>query len=277
MDEFTEFERAAWEAKAERFAATWGSVTSQSIPFVLSKCRIGQGSRVLDIGCGTGDFAAAAVTHGASVVAIDASSKMCAITREKVREARVLESDAEHPPVEDIEFDAVTLNYLLLHVSDQALALKEAARAVKVGGVLAWTNWIAPAESHGMRLIFSALSEFADFSVIPPAQDIFLLSNPSVANEILGALGFRQVETMIIPTEWRVSSGSEFFEALQAGSRIGGLLELQVPEVRERLRTRIVSEAEKGSVSAASPDSKKEGQSIAIPMPSHLFTAVRDS
>lgn len=266
MDEFTEFERAAWEAKADRFAGTWGEVTSQSIPHVLKACRVGPGSRVLDIGCGTGDFAAAAVELGANVVAVDASHTMCRLTRERVKGARVLESDAEHLPCDDLEFDAVTMNYLILHVSDQTRALREAARAVKVGGVLAWTNWVPPSDSYGMRVIFSALAEFADFSVIPPAPDIFAYSNTDVAQELLTACGFGRVQTLVVPTEWRVVSGEAFFEALQAGSRIGGLIERQVPEVRERLRTRIVGEIKHTTENRCT-----------IPMPTHLFTAVRES
>lgn len=266
MDEFTQFERAAWDEKASRFFDTWGMVTQQSIPLVLQVCRIGPGIRALDIGCGTGELAAAIASAGGSVVAVDASASMCSLAQSKYPSIRFLQSEAESLPCDDGEFDVACLNYLLLHVSNQELVLKEAARTIKRRGTLCWTNWVAPPESVGLHIIFSALKECADFSVIPPAPDIFQYSNLKVSSTLLAALGFGPVYCTVAPTEWRVSSGEEFFKAIQSGTRIGGLIELQKGEVKMKLKE-VISQAVEGY---------RSGGHCIVPMPTHIFTSVRE-
>jgi SAM-dependent methyltransferase len=267
MDEFTQFERAAWDEKAARFSDTWGRVTQLSIPLVLQVCRIGPGIRALDIGCGTGELAAAIQSAGASVVAVDASASMCSIAQAKYPTIRFLQSDAERLPCDDQEFDVACLNYLLLHVSNQELVLREAARTIKRRGTLCWTNWIAPPESVGLSIIFSALKDFADFSVIPPAPDIFQFSNQEVSGVLLSSLGFGRVNCAIAPTEWRIKSGDEFFQAIQSGTRIGGLIDLQKVEVKSKLKE-VISRAVEGY---------RKGEHCVIPMPTHIFTATREN
>ena len=266
MDEFTQFEKAAWDEKAARFSDTWGKVTQQSIPLVLQVCKVGPGVRALDIGCGTGDLAAAIASAGASVVAVDASASMCSIAHTKYPSIRFLQSDAERLPCDDRDFDVACLNYVLLHVSNQELVLREAARTIKRRGILCWTNWVAPPESVGLRIIFSALQEFADFSVIPPAPDIFQYSNLEVSGTLLSSMGFGRVHCIFAPTEWRVKSGTEFFEAIQSGTRIGGLIDLQHGNVKDTLKEVISSAVER----------YRQGEHCIVPMPTHIFTSMRE-
>jgi SAM-dependent methyltransferase len=211
-------------------------------------------------------LAAAINAEGASVVAVDASSSMCAIAQAKYPTIRFIQSDAESLPCDDNDFDVACLNYLLLHVSNQELVLREAARTIKRRGVLCWTNWVAPPESVGLRMIFSALKEIADFSVIPPAPDIFQYSNLEISSALLSSLGFGQVHCMVAPTEWRIGSGDEFFSAIQSGTRIGGLIDLQNATVKEKLKKVISLEVER----------YRKGEHCVVPMPTHIFTSVRE-
>jgi ribosomal protein L11 methylase PrmA len=61
---------------------------------VLDAAGIGPGTRVLDLGCGTGAFAAAAVARGARVRGIDSDPGAVARARTAVPEAAFAVGDA---------------------------------------------------------------------------------------------------------------------------------------------------------------------------------------
>ena len=106
-------------------------------PPVLDLLSIVSGMRVLDCGCGAGDNARLLGMRGATVTAITASpaeeqeaSKYC---------EKVLLADLNQgiPAEARSEFDVVMFSHVLEHLLDPAKALRDAARVLKKGGVLA--------------------------------------------------------------------------------------------------------------------------------------------
>ena len=97
--------------------------------------------RVLDVGCGRGEFAERLLEAGVEVVAVDQSERMVDLTRARGVDARL--GDAQALPFEDGEFDVVVANFMLYHVPDVGLALSEAARVLQGGGrLVAATNGV---------------------------------------------------------------------------------------------------------------------------------------
>ncbi len=96
--------------------------------------------RILDAGCGTGEFAArAGHVLGAAVVGIDQSERMVELTRARGVEAQVAE--VEELPFDDAEFDAVSASWMLYHLPDLDRGLTEIARVLRPGGrLVAITN-----------------------------------------------------------------------------------------------------------------------------------------
>ncbi len=125
------------------------------------------GSRVLEIGSGTGLFTvesglSAQVGDAGVVYALDPSPEMTLVAKRRVRDCgvrnvRFLFGRAEQVPFEDGSFDAV-VGSLSLHFTDAKLALSEAHRVLVPGGqvsmfwslpwdlkrVPAFAEWIAP-------------------------------------------------------------------------------------------------------------------------------------
>jgi SAM-dependent methyltransferase len=91
-----------------------------------------RGRRVLEVGCGTGQLAAALVEHAAARVwAVDAEAAMVEIARTRVGPVKV--ARAERLPFRDGWFERVVMR-LSVHLVDRARALPELRRVLGPGG-----------------------------------------------------------------------------------------------------------------------------------------------
>jgi SAM-dependent methyltransferase len=96
--------------------------------------------RVLEVGCGWGEFAERLVQElGVEVVAVDQSPRMVELTRERGVDARL--GDVQALEFADASFDVAVANWMLYHVPDLDLGLSELARVLRPGGrLVAATN-----------------------------------------------------------------------------------------------------------------------------------------
>jgi len=110
------------------------------------------GKKVLDVGCGVGEYAAKFQELGAEVWGVD-------VDRENIVEAKKLIENVALAPAENLSFpkesfDMVFLHEVLEHVEDDRRALKEASRVLKPDGkiILFVPNRLYPFETHGFYL-----------------------------------------------------------------------------------------------------------------------------
>ena len=112
----------------------------------LERLSLGSGTRLLDLGCGTGRHAFAAWKAGGGVVALDSSLEelsgvinMTAAMKDagEIRGADggVLAADACALPFADGSFDAIVASEIFEHVSDDERAMLECARVLRRDGV----------------------------------------------------------------------------------------------------------------------------------------------
>lgn len=96
--------------------------------------------RVLEVGCGWGEFAERVVREvGAEVIAVDLSVRMVELACERGVDARV--GDVQELPFGDGEFDCAIANWMLYHVPDLDRGLAEVARVLQPGArLVAATN-----------------------------------------------------------------------------------------------------------------------------------------
>ncbi len=97
-----------------------------------------KGARILDVGCGTGEHLKRALSHGLEAVGLEPAEAMRQAALRNVPQARVETGVATQLPFGDGEFDALLMIEVLryLHQDDIDLALREARRVLKPGGIL---------------------------------------------------------------------------------------------------------------------------------------------
>lgn len=95
------------------------------------------GSRILDVGCGGGDFCHVAAAAGFRPVGIDVSEPSIALARRRYPELQFELAEVEDfARVHDGEFDAVTSWDVLEHVLDPHAIVRGSRAALRDGGVL---------------------------------------------------------------------------------------------------------------------------------------------
>jgi ubiquinone/menaquinone biosynthesis C-methylase UbiE len=103
----------------------------------LIESDIASRSRVLDVGCGTGNYALALRGRtGCRVIGVDPSRRMLALARRNDRERAIpfVQAMGERLPFADDTFDFVFSVDVIHHVGDRPAAFREAWRLLRPGG-----------------------------------------------------------------------------------------------------------------------------------------------
>lgn len=113
-------------------------------------------SRFLDCGCGAGEYVFALRDEfGTDAWGVEYLEDKVAKAKGNDRHAaRIQQGDIQRLDVPDSTFDVILLNEVLEHVPDDSLALKEAYRVLKPGGlaIVFSPNRLFPFETHGVHL-----------------------------------------------------------------------------------------------------------------------------
>jgi SAM-dependent methyltransferase len=138
----------------------------------LDAADVGPETSMLDLGCGTGEFAAAAVARGARVVGVDSDPTAVKIAREAVGAARFEVGDAHDlGPVRALggPFAVVAAMQLLTHVTNPLRVLREAARVAAPGGVIVASVW-GREEECDVGLLGQALAPWVPQRRVPSGR-----------------------------------------------------------------------------------------------------------
>ncbi len=127
---------------------------------LVDLARIGDGSQVLDLACGTGDIAFEAASRDAEVTALDLTPRMIELAKAKAGRRRrkalcFLVGDMTALPFAANRFDVVTTGYGLRNVPDLPAALAEILRVLAPGGTMCSLDFDRP-EQPFRRSIYLA-------------------------------------------------------------------------------------------------------------------------
>ena len=264
---FRDFEHAGWTSNVSEYEAAFARVTSQAIGPLLDAVDLRPGARLLDVATGPGYVAAAAAVRGARAVGVDFSAPMVAHARTLNPAVEFQEGDAEALPFPDRSFDAVVMNFGMLHLARPERAMTQAARVLKPGGCFAFTVWAKPEEAMGFGIILKAIQSHGNPGVqLPQGPSFFRFSEPAECDRTLREAGFLNVRVTSLPQVWRFNAPDELFDAIyNGGVRIKAILRAQSSEALEAIRT-AAREAAKNFI--------RHGI-IELPMPAILASAAK--
>jgi SAM-dependent methyltransferase len=265
MSSFHEFERTGWEDAAEFYGDAFGALTSQTAGPMLDAVGATPGTRLLDVACGPGFIAGAAADRGAIVTGLDFAVAMVTQARRRLPALTFREGDAEALPFDTGTFDAVVMNFGLLHLARPDTALTEAHRVLQPGGRYAFTVWSE--QAVGFRLALRAIEEHGNVNVpLPEGPPFFRFSDAAKTRATLEAAGFCEVKVRELPLSWQLPHADAAFEALSRGGvRTAAVLRAQRPDALAAIRIAV-----RRGVEAYARD-----EGFSIPMPAVLASATR--
>lgn len=240
---FRAAEHAGWEEKVATYDRLWSPLTTELGERLLDAAGVGPGLRVLDVACGPGRLTAAATARGAAASGIDFSTRMVERARGLFAALDFRVGDAESLPFGDDAFDAVLVNFGVLHFARPDYAMVEACRVLKPGGCLAFTLWAGPAEHAGLRIMFDAIEGHGRVDApVPEGPPQFLFTEPRACATLLTTAGFDRasIDHRLLQGSWRLPSPDGLYAAYADGAvRIALLLAAQTPAAQAAIRSAV--------------------------------------
>ena len=262
---FHDFEHAGWERAAECYGSAFGGLTAQTAGPLLDAVGATAGTRLLDVASGPGFITSAAAARGAIAAGLDFSPAMIAEACARHPGIAFSQGDAQALPFDAGTFDAVVMNFALLHLARPEAALAEAHRVLRAGGRYAFTVWAAPEQAVGFGLVLRAIQELGRLDVqLPEGPPFFRFSAPDECRRTLRQAGFGEAAVRELPLTWRLSSPDAAFDAVSRGGvRTAAVLRAQTPDALNKIRAAVRRGVE---------DYAKDGGFV-LPMPAMLASA----
>lgn len=256
------FEHATWSRCAPGYANGFAILTAQSVEALLDRAGVSPGSRVLDLGTGTGVAAASVVERGASVVGVDFSESMITEARQAMPETEFRVASAESLPFEDRSFDAVVGNAVLHHLAEPGRSLGEAHRVLEPQGRIACSLWAEPESLEAFGLFFAAVEQYAGSAELPHGP-LFGVTDSDALTSLFVDAGFSHVKVERLSTVWRMDSIDPLLQAFGAWAQLDSFPRETQKHIEDSVR------------SAAVAYEKIDG--LEVPNPMLLISAIKSN
>lgn len=203
---------SSYDNIALRYDDVWGSRFEAVARFIWERVPLTKAASVLDIGTGTGIVLQALgsrALEGSRLTGCDGSTRMIQVARGRIPGARFVAGDAMTLPFRDSSFEAATASFVLSHLRNYEVGLREARRVLKPGGMFAMTSWAADADAHGdawRELLAGAVSKDALQAAVArvvPWEAHF--ESPANVEDALTAAGFAGVQIHAPTLDYTIS------------------------------------------------------------------------
>ena len=168
--------------------------------FVLNYLSLPPGTKLLDVGCGSGYFSKLAADREVDVTGLDATAELIDEAKKRIPLANFFVGEMEELPFEEKSFEVVCGFNSFQYASNTKNALTEAKRVLMDGGKLAVMIW-GNKEDCEAATYLKAVG-----SLLPPpppgAGGPFALSENSLLETILEEVGFKILNSTDVTSVW---------------------------------------------------------------------------
>jgi SAM-dependent methyltransferase len=241
---YRDFERAGWQSAAPRYPWSFAPATAPYAEPLLDAVDAGPGVRLLDIACGPGVVAAAALRRGCTVTGVDFSAAMLGEARRRLPDAAFHDADAEALPLASGGFDAAVSNFGLHHFPFPVRALAEARRVLRPGGRLAVTVWARADANVAWKIVIDAIAAHGEAKVVLPSAPLGRLERAETCARLLVEAGFAAdaIAGRDVHAHWPLAAPADLFDGFLAGTvRMAGMIAAERPEIQTRIRATVAA------------------------------------
>lgn len=226
---------------ADAYDRFMGRYSGPLAPLLADYASVGDGQRVLDVGCGPGALTVELVERvgAASVAAIDPSGSFVEACLDRCPGVDVRQGEAESLPFGDDTFD-VALAQLVVHFMEDPLAgVREMRRVSRAGGLVAACVWDHEGGGGPLTLFWAAVQ---DLDASAEGERSLAGARQGDLGSLLAEAGLHQVDERPLTISVEHAAFEEWWEPFTlgvgpAGSYVSGLDSEGRTQLRERCRS----------------------------------------
>jgi SAM-dependent methyltransferase len=223
-----------------RFMGRYADLLATEFVELLS---LREGQRALDVGCGPGALTARLVERLGpdAVAAVDPSYTFVSAVAQRFPGLDVQQARAEALPYPDASFDAAAAQLVVHFMRDPVAGLREMARVVRPGGVLAACVWDHAGRAGPLTTFWEAVHALdAD----APGEAGLAGAREGHLGELCRSAGLTGVEAEALTVRVRFDTFAEWWDPFTlgvgpAGAYVAALAETAREELREECRRRL--------------------------------------
>lgn len=194
---------------------------------LVSRLQGNKFERVLEIACGTGIVTRRlrdVLPAASEIVATDLNPDMFEFARAKFKNGENVQwqqADASALPFADRSFDAVVCQFGFMFVPDKLVAMREAHRVLRNGGVFLFNVWDSFEANPFAKIAHTTIASFFDRDPPKFYEIPFSLHDSKLVRELLQNAGFEKIESFVEAKPCRSKSAKEFATGLVRGNPVG--------------------------------------------------------
>lgn len=233
---------------------------------VLQAADVRAGQRVLDVACGTGVLARAAVEWvGArgTVTGLDLNDGMLAVARQNAPSVNWRQGRAESLPFDDAAFDAVVSQFGIMFFQDRVTAIREMMRVLRPGGHLAIAVWDTLAATPGYAAVVDLLQRLFGDQAADGLRAPYAMGDKRMLETMLREAGVPHANIETHAGTARFPSVESWMYTDIKGWVLADMLDEEqfqqlIAAAQQELRQFVIADG-----------------SVAFPAPAHIITAVK--
>jgi len=190
---------------------------------MLNATKVGSGTTLLDVGCGSGGSSVLAKERGAQVHGIDVAEGLLSYAIQRVPKGIFQVADIENLPYEDNRFDVIFAANSLQYSENRIAALQELKRVCKPNGQII-AGLFGPPEKVDYRVVFKAVRD--TMPEPPKGGGPFELSMPDKLEALFAEAGLTDITSGEVNCPFEYDDFESFWYGNVSAGPFQGMLQM---------------------------------------------------